>query len=211
MIENNRRSTTRQIAEKLNISHTCVESHLKQLGYVNKLDIWVPHKLNEIQLAKRISIYDSLLERIETDPFLKRIITGDEKWVVFDNVVRKRSRSKRDEPAQSRSKANIHQKNVKLGVWWDFKGIVYFELLPRNQTINSNVYCRHLMELDKEIKEKRPELATRKGVIFHQDDARPHTSLFTRKKLLELGWEVMPHPPYSPHLAPSNYHLFRSL
>ena len=43
MIENNRRSTTQEIAEKLNISHTCVESHLKQLGYVNKLDIWVPY------------------------------------------------------------------------------------------------------------------------------------------------------------------------
>ena len=50
-----------------------------------------------------------------------------------------------------------------------------------------------------------------KGVIFHQDNARPHTSLVTRKKLLELGWEVMPHPPYSPDLAPSDYHLFRSL
>ena len=38
----------------------------------------------------------------------------------------------------------------------------------------------------------------------------PHTSLVTRKKLLKLGWEVMPHPPYSPDLAPSDYHLFRS-
>ena len=35
------------------------------------------------------------------------------------------------------------------------------------------------MKLDKEIKEKRPELATRKGVMFHQDNARPHTSLNT--------------------------------
>ena len=50
LIENNRRSTTREIAEKLNISHTYVESHLKQLGYVNKLDICVLHKLNEFQL-----------------------------------------------------------------------------------------------------------------------------------------------------------------
>ena len=39
MTENNRRRTTREIAEKLNISHTCVERHLKHLGYVNKLDI----------------------------------------------------------------------------------------------------------------------------------------------------------------------------
>ena len=43
------------------------------------------------------------------------------------------------------------------------------------------------MKLDKEIKETRPELANRKGVIFRQDSARPHTSLVTRKKLLELS------------------------
>ena len=101
------------------------------------------------------------VERNETDPFLKRIITGDKKWLVNDNVVRKRSWSKRDEPAQSTSKVDIHQKKVMLSVWWDFKGIVYFELLPRNRTINSNVYCHQLIKLDKEIKEKRLELANR--------------------------------------------------
>ena len=105
-----------------------------------------------------------------------------------------------------KSKADIHQKKVMLSVWWDFKGIAYFELLPRNQTINSNVYCRQLMKLDKETKEKRPKLATRKGVIFHQDNARPLTSLLTRKKLLELGWEVMSHPPHNPDITPSDYH-----
>ena len=98
-----------------------------------------------------------------------------------------------------------------LSVCWDFKGIVYFELLPRNQTINSNVYCRQLMKLVKEIKEKRPEMATGKGVIFHQDNARPHTTMVARNKLLELGWEVMPRPSYSPDLAPFDHHLFRSL
>ena len=91
MIKNNQRSTTREIAEKLKISHTCVEKHLKQFGYVNKFDILVPQKLNKIQFTKRIFICDSLLKRNETDPFLKRIITGDEKWVFYDNVVRKRS------------------------------------------------------------------------------------------------------------------------
>ena len=95
-----------------------------------------------------------------------------------------------------------------LSIQWDFKDIVCFDLLPRNQTINSNVYCCQLMKLDKKIKEKRTELATRKGVIFHQDKNRPHTSLVTRKKLLVLRWEVIPHPPYSPDFAPSDYHLF---
>ena len=54
-------------------------------------------------------------------------------------------------------------------------------------------------------------MTNRKGVVFHHDNARPHTSLVTRQKLLELGWDVLPHPPYSPNLAPSDYFLFRSL
>jgi len=33
----------------------------------------------------------------------------------------------------------------------------------------------------------------------------------TRQKLRELGWEVLMHPPYSPDIALSDYHLFRSL
>ncbi|XP_018307409.1 neurotrimin [Mycetomoellerius zeteki] len=36
-------------------------------------------------------------------------------------------------------------------------------------------------------------------------------SLMTRQKLRELGWEVLSHPPYSPDIAPSDYHLFLSM
>ncbi|KAG5309408.1 SETMR methyltransferase, partial [Acromyrmex insinuator] len=51
----------------------------------------------------------------------------------------------------------------------------------------------------------------RRGIVFHHDNARSHTSLITQQKLRELGWEVLMHPPYSPDIAPSDYHLFRSL
>ncbi|KAM8707581.1 hypothetical protein ACLKA7_014675 [Drosophila subpalustris] len=56
--------------------------------------------------------------------------------------------------------------------------------------------------------QKRPSLINRGQIVFHQDNARPHTSLVT---LRELGWEVLLHPPYSPDLAPSDYHLFLSM
>jgi len=126
LIDANRRITTREIAERLNLSNSTVHDHLKRLGLISKLDIWVPHVLSERNLCRRIDVCDLLLKRQENDPFLKRIITGDEKWVVYNNVKRKRSWSKKDEPAQSTSKADIHQKKVMLSVWWDFKGIVFF-------------------------------------------------------------------------------------
>jgi hypothetical protein len=40
------------------------------------------------------------------------IITEDEKWVFFNNVKCKRSWSIKDEPVQSTSKADIHQKKI---------------------------------------------------------------------------------------------------
>ncbi|CAK9818965.1 Histone-lysine N-methyltransferase SETMAR [Anthophora quadrimaculata] len=61
------------------------------------------------------------------------------------------------------------------------------------------------------IDEKRPELANRRGVVFQHDHARPHVFIQSRQKLLQLGWDVLPHPPYSPDLVPSDFHLFRFL
>ena len=56
--------------------------------------------------------------------------------------------------------------------------------------------------------EKRLELVNRKRMIFHQDNTRPHVSLMTRQKLLQLGWEVLIHLLYSPDVAPLDFHLF---
>jgi histone-lysine N-methyltransferase SETMAR len=48
-------------------------------------------------------------------------------------------------------------------------------------------------------------------VLLLHDNARPHTTLHTRKEIAKTGWTVLPHPPYSPNLAPSDFHLFGPL
>ncbi|GFU60646.1 histone-lysine N-methyltransferase SETMAR [Trichonephila clavipes] len=65
-----------------------------------------------------------------------------------------------------------------------------------------------IIEVDRH---KRPELANRRSVVFHQDNVKPHMSVVTHQKLWELVWEVLMHPPYSQDLAPSDYHLFLAL
>ena len=107
-------------------------------------------------------------------------------------------------------KAGLHPKKVMLCIWWYWKGVLYYKLLLENQRINSNKYCSQLDQLKAALNKKCPELVNRKCVIFHQDNARPHVSLTTRQKLLQLDWEVLIHPPYSPDSVPSDFHLFRS-
>ena len=94
-----------------------------------------------------------------------------------------------------------------LCIRWDWKGVLFYELLPENQMINSNKYCSQLDQLKATLNEKCPELVNRKCIISHQDSARPHISLMTGQKLLQLGWEVLIH---LPDIAPSDFHLFRS-
>lgn len=81
--------TSRELAIVLECDHTTVLDHLKQIGKVNKAGVWVPHELSPENLLQRMTICSSLLSRQEVDPFLKRIVTGDEKWVLYVNVKRK--------------------------------------------------------------------------------------------------------------------------
>ena len=45
-------------------------------------------------------------------------------------------------------------------------------------------------------------------MLFHNDNAPTHTSAFATVKLVELGYELLPHPTYSPDLAPCDFFLF---
>jgi histone-lysine N-methyltransferase SETMAR len=81
-------------------------------------------------------------------------------------------------------------------------------MLRQGQTITAEVYCQQLDRVAAALAQKRPH---RQHQIFLQDNARPHTARLTQRKLAQLGWEVLDHPPYSPDLAPSDYKAFRSL
>jgi len=66
------------------------------------------------------------------------------------------------------------------------------------------------VQLKEILKEQRCEKFT-KGVLFLHDNAPAHRALATQKKLAYLGFQCLDHPPYSPDLAPSDYHLFSGL
>lgn len=60
-------------------------------------------------LETPINICDMLIKHEETNPTLKQLITGDENWIVYNNVMHKRSWSWRNDLPQTTSKADIHQ------------------------------------------------------------------------------------------------------
>jgi len=65
-------------------------------------------------------------------------VIGDEKWIYFENPKRKRSWVTPGEP----STANRYGRKTMLCVvgtmlWWDQKGVIYYELLKPGEIINT--------------------------------------------------------------------------
>jgi len=47
-----------------------------------------------------------------------------------------------------------------------------------------------------------------RGVCLLHDNAQPHSAHFTTALLEKFKWDILDHPPYSPDLAPTDFHLF---
>ena len=204
--------TQTQMAERLNVVQQTISGRLHAMGKIQKAGKWVPHHLSDRQMEKRKTVCEVLLSRLERKSFLHRIVTRDEKWIFFENPKRKKSWVDPGQPSTSTARPNRFGKKTMLCIWWDQKGVLYHELLKPGETVNTLRYCQQMVNLNRALIEKRPEWATRHGkVILQQDNIPSHTAKAVRNTISALGWEILPHPPYSPDLAPSDYHLFSSM
>ena len=95
-------------------------------------------------------------------------------------------------------------------VFWDCHGIVLIDYLPKGATVSGAYYSNLLDRVSTRLRAFRPGLSRKKLLLLH-DNASPHTCDFTATTLAELGIDVLPHPAYSPDLAPSDFFLFTGL
>ncbi|XP_052823209.1 histone-lysine N-methyltransferase SETMAR-like [Octopus bimaculoides] len=90
-------------------------------------------------------------------------------------------------------------------VWWSAAFLVPGEI------ITAEKYCQQMDEMHKKLRQQQSALVNRKGPILLHNNAWPHVAQLTLQKLNELGYETLPHPPYSPDLSPTDYHFFKYL
>jgi len=84
------------------------------------------------------------------------------------------------------------------------------DFLANGTTITGAYYASLLRKLREAIKIKRRGKIS-KGILLLQDNAPVHNSHVTRSEAQVCGCEILPHPPYSPDLAPSDFHLFPAM
>ncbi|KAJ4452299.1 hypothetical protein ANN_03819 [Periplaneta americana] len=147
------------------------------------------------------------------DEFLDRIVTGDETWIShFTPETKQQSMHWRHSgsPVRTKFKQTLSVRKVMCTVFWDRKGILLIDFLPRGETVNADRYCETVRKLRRAIQNKRRGMLSA-GVVLLHDNSRPHTARRTAAVLTEFGWELFDDPPYSPDLAPSDFHVFLHL
>ncbi|KAG5324841.1 MOS1T transposase, partial [Pseudoatta argentina] len=250
--------TLSELGKILQVDESTISKRLKGLGMIQKQGHWVPYELKPRTTA-------STAEK-KRFSFLHRIVTGDEKWIHYDNPKRRKSsilktkridfRTKRafdaldfatrgspssedfiEETIVETDRANSPSARLKVTIAKrerereregererrgkkGFSCLLYF--LAGHPYSGEWLFYREEKEERKCLEnrgvspamhpEKRPLYAQRHDkVILSHDNARPHVAKPVKTYLETLKWKVVPHPLYSPDIAPSDFHLFRSM
>lgn len=176
---------------------------------------WVPRLLTPFQKQERVECSQALLTMCHgnQENFFNRLITQDESWVHhYDPETKVQSMQWKhlDSPPPKKARAQPSAGKVMLTVFWDQHGVVLMDFLAKGATITGAYYASLLRKLREAIKSKRRGMLT-KGVRLLQDNAPVHNSHVAQMEARCCGFEILPHPPYSPNLAPSDFHLFPTM
>lgn len=217
IVMDNRRITLKEIAQMLEISYGSAQNIVHNVLQFNKVSArWVPRQLTSELKERRVDACEELLRRfnVEGDSFLDRIVTGDETWVHYHQPETKRAskewrHSSSPKPKKIRTQRSAGK--VMLTLFWDVNGVILEHYIDRGMTVNSTSYSNLLKnQLRPAIRSKRRGLLT-SGVLLQHDNARPHTARLSVQTIQDIKFECLIHPPYSPDLAPSDFHVFGKL
>ena len=115
-----------------------------------------------------------------------------------------------DFPARRNSIRLFRARKMMYKVFCGRRGILLIDCLTRDETVNAERYCETLQKLRRVIQKKRRVMPST-GVVLLHVKALPHTARRSTHLKQDFCWEVFNHPPYSPDLAPSDFHLLSHL
>jgi len=127
------------------------------------------------------------------------------------------TRNRKLNPVNGKVRGHLHRRTQ--GKWeatsshclFDQKVIAHKEFVPPDQTVNAAFYVEILKRLRENVRRKRPDQWRNNTWLLRHDNAPAHAVLLTRRFLTENNMTVVPHPPYSPGLAPGDFFLFLKL
>ncbi|UYV75429.1 hypothetical protein LAZ67_13000224 [Cordylochernes scorpioides] len=177
LIKSNRRTSIKDLSSETGLSvGLCYKIVTKDLDMIRTYSKFVPRILTE--------------EQKEYDPETKR---QSSQWIEIG------------EPKPKKARFIKSKVKTLLVTFFYINGLVHHEFIPFGRTINQEVYLGIMRRLREAVRLKRPERWQNNDWILHVDNARPHTAHVVVQFLAKHSTIQIPHPPYSPDLAPMTF------
>ena len=217
LIAQDARYTVGDIARYVGISVGPAHIILKKILKVRRLTArWIPHLLTDEQKHQRVETARELLKRYPK--FNKNVfnsfVTGDETWVHFFEPQRKINNkiwATKNAKRPCVAKRLQSSKKVMFAIFFWTKGPVAQIAVPKGRSVTAIFYKNRVLKKVKKYFVKRRPKTGFKGVNLQHDNAPCHKAKLVTDFLSEEKVKVVPHPPYSPDLAPCDFFLFPRL
>lgn len=166
------------------------------MGVIQKEGNVCHYERKSTDIKRSFCICELLLQRQRRKVFLLCTVTANEKWIYYDNLKHGKSWCKPDQSSTSTAKSIIWKWYVVFVGIWRGSSIRSYIAQPLLYMITNN-FCNWTIKL-------------KKKMIFSTMHSVP--CLKNAKRNARYAWmrhAKFPYPPYSPDLAPLNYHLFQ--
>ncbi len=212
IIEEDPHSTYDDIEAQTLLSRGTIESiihdHLRKKKVVSR---WIPHNLTPEQKHERVRICRENLEKFRSGAWrLGNIITGDETWIYFRQIGRKASNACWIDEGQSPNttvRRNRYEPKRLFSIFFKANGWIAIHALAKEGSLDRFYYIDNCLKLAvEELRRQRPKSGAKSLELLH-DNAGPHNNPEVSTYIKEQGLQLMPHPAYSPDLAPCDFWL----
>jgi len=192
----------------MSVGSVCTVLH-KELELHKVAAKWIPHVLTEEHKKRRVEVSRQLLSILNEG--FNNIITGDETWMHFFTVSSKNQNKvwiEKDENRPTIVRTARNSKKRMFCIFFSVNGVVAQIVVPEGQTVTGELYTNQILpSVFQKYKEIRGRTTVR-DVMLHHDNAAPHRTSNVAAYLKQERVKLLPHPPYSPDLAPCDFFLF---
>jgi len=105
LLEEDQNQTQEELVESLRVIQQAVSVRLRAMRMIQKQGNWMSYELKSRDVERRFFTCEQLIQRQQRKDFLYRIVTGDEKWIFYDNLKKKKYYAK---PSQSCHRPQHH-------------------------------------------------------------------------------------------------------
>lgn len=174
--------------------HAKVINKLKEDGVEKK-------KFSSYIVPYRYLVSLSLLSRERCKSFLNQLVVGSEEWISYDDFERQSTSSGYNKDSKTK---------VKLCIWWNSEGVLFYELLEDECLDRYSKQLSHVQEIMNQ-KQSLSANKNHKVILLHNSftDLDILESVFNTISIYK--WELLPHSRYSSDIDPSDYYLFSTM